>query len=128
MTLDHNSLERLRELRRNLPQPLPSSSNSKKNKKPDSKLHPIETEENPQQLFKELINASSNGEIPTHLISRLKEVESLDSKKKASPNSNNNIKYSDEGSPSQLTNSSSKIANQTNDLYISFKQLLLEED
>ena len=33
------------------------------------------TEEDPIKLFQELIKASSNGEVPAHLIKRLKELE-----------------------------------------------------
>ncbi len=128
MTFDHHSLERLRELRRNLPQPLPSSTPSPKNKKPDPRLHPIETEDNPQKLFKELINASPNGEVPAHLIDRLKEIESLNSIKKDPLDSSRNIKTSDKTVPYQSQHPSEQVSNQPNDLYIAFNQLLLEEE
>ena len=56
MTFDPRSLDRLRSLGRQLPQELPKPILSKNNE-PNSKdkLHPIETEKNPQALFKELI-------------------------------------------------------------------------
>ncbi len=76
MTFDPHSLERLRELGRQLPQPLPKSSPPPKQKlHANKKAHRIETEENPQALFQELIKASPDGNVPIHLINRLKELE-----------------------------------------------------
>ena len=59
MSFDPNSLERLRELSRQLPKTLPTPNSSfLKAKQSSNSKHPIETEENPQELFKELIKAS----------------------------------------------------------------------
>ena len=54
MTFDSHSLERLKELGRKLPKELSKpQSNELNNKKKEKnqKLHPVETETNPEQLF-----------------------------------------------------------------------------
>ena len=128
MTFDPHSLERLRELGRQLPKPLPKSSQpSKTNLNTNSTTHRIETEENPQALFKELIKASSDGNIPSHLINRLKELE----EKQLEQNNINEIR-----TPQDLTTNDTKPSftkpakkrSQEEILYASFNRLLLEEE
>ncbi len=76
MTLDPQSLLRLKELGRQLPKEITKPvSLQKENQKINSPRHPIQTEEDPNTLFKELIKASPDGHIPAHLIARLKELE-----------------------------------------------------
>ena len=77
MSFDSHSIERLRELGRQLPQELPKPNSSYKNEYQENKnkRHPIETEKDPQVLFHELMNASPDGEVPSHLMARLKELE-----------------------------------------------------
>ena len=112
MSFDPKSLQRLRELGRKLPEPLPSPTNTSSKTAQSNKpnLHPIETEQDPEKLFKELIKASTNGDIPPHLIDRLKKAELL----KLEKESHKNTKI----------NPNNKIDNP----YIPFEQLLLEED
>ncbi len=111
MSFDSNSLKRLQELRPKLPKNIDLQNNSSKSKqRENSNLHIIETEENPQKLFKELIKASTNGEIPTHLINRLKALEAKESEK-GTKVKNKLRKHIDE-----------------NELYISFRQLLFDEE
>ena len=86
------------------------------------KLHPIEIEEDPIKLFQELIKASSNGEVPEHLIKRLKELENKQ-KMKGSNLDQNNINGFNSSSLSKNKQSSTE-----SELYTSFKMLLLEED
>ncbi len=127
MSLDSHSLERLRELGRKLPESLPNPKrDSGSDKESKQRLHPIETEQNPNKLFQELIKASTDGKVPPHLIERLKKTESnqlanltLDNEKHI-PKHKKNSDYN-----------SQKVLNsikQKDDLYIAFKQLLLEED
>ncbi len=126
MSFDSHSLERLRELGRKLPKPLPETNNiSKSSKKTKSNLHPIETEEKPEKLFEELIKASPDGEIPPHLIERLKEVESLEHKKSITTKIDTSSKQKQESKPNYKKDF--KAIEQKDDLYIPFKQLLLEE-
>ena len=119
MTFDSHSLERLRDLGRKLPKeiskPQSNNLNNQKVKNPQ-KLHPVETETNPEQLFRELMEISTDGSVPPHLLERLKKLES------------NNVKI-----PSgklQHTNNNSKdlsIEDSFN-LYTQFQQFLLEDD
>jgi hypothetical protein len=79
MSFDAHSLERLRQLGRQLPQPLPRpqppSGTEPLPARRAGPLHPLETEQDPDQLFRELIKASADGTVPPHLLQRLKEQE-----------------------------------------------------
>ncbi len=140
MTFNPKDIERLRELGRQLPKKLPTPNIPPQSKfQNKQKLHAIETEENPQALFREIMNASPDGSVPHHLINRLKEAE-----KTQLPQTNND--YLQEPSQSQLTtNQHSKTnLNQSKKdllpkprfkqgskeelLYSSFQRLLLEEE
>ena len=74
MAFDPRSRERLEALGRRLPQPLPAPQ-------PDPppparrRQHAIETEDDPAQLFRELMRASPDGSVPDHLLQRLRELE-----------------------------------------------------
>ena len=128
MTFDPRSLEHLQELSRQLPQklPKPSASNNKEHQI-SSKLHPIDTEENPQALFKELMNASPDGNVPSHLITRLKEVEA-----KQLNQSNNhylNERTSTVPKTTKTTDSRGSKKETTEEfLYASFERFLLEDE
>ena len=119
MTFDSHSLERLKELGRKLPKELSKpQSNELKNLKEtkNQKLHPVETETNPEQLFRELMEISPDGNVPPHLLERLKKLES------------NNVKISS-NSDSQIKENSKDIsAEDALNLYTQFQQFLLEDD
>lgn len=74
MSFDPRSLERLRELGRSLPQPLPKPA-APPPPKASEQRHKVETETNPEALFRELMQASPDGTVPPHLMARLKELE-----------------------------------------------------
>ena len=74
MSFDPRSLERLRELGRSLPQPLPKPP-APPTPKASEQRHKVETETNPEALFRELMQASPDGTVPPHLMARLKELE-----------------------------------------------------
>ena len=74
MSFDPRSLERLRELGRQLPKPLPDPEGPVTPKARQVK-HKVETEQNPEQLFRELMQVSEDGKVPEHLMSRLKMLE-----------------------------------------------------
>ena len=130
MSFDSHSLERLHQLGRQLPKPfdIPNQSicSSKKSR---GKKHPIETEDDPNNLFKELINASSDGKVPKHLINRLKETEE---KQAINRNITKDDYLDDLKDVPNPNRNSSKTHPKKNDpgdsLYVSFKRLLLEED
>ena len=74
MSFDPRSLERLRELGRQLPKPLPDPEVPVTTKARQLK-HKVETEQNPEQLFRELMQVSEDGKVPEHLMARLKMLE-----------------------------------------------------
>ena len=119
MTFDNQSLERLKELGRKLPKKISKpQSNELKNQQEQQKqkLHPVETETNPEQLFRELMEISPDGNVPPHLLERLKKLES------------NNVKISS-NSDSIMTEDSQELSiNESLQLYTQFKQFLLEDD
>ncbi len=119
MTFDSHSIERLKELGRILPKEIskPQSSELKNpTETKNQKLHPVETETNPDQLFRELMEISPDGNVPPHLLERLKKLES------------NNVKISS-NSDSQINKKSKDLsAEDALKLYTQFQQFLLEDD
>ncbi len=119
MTFDSHSIERLKELGRKLPQEIskPKQNESKNpNKTKKRKLHLVETETNPEQLFRELMEISPDGNVPPHLLERLKTLES------------NIAKISSNTVPVMDKNSQELSINESLNLYTQFKQFLLEDD
>ena len=119
MTFDSHSLERLKKLGRKLPKEiLKSQSNKSRNTKETkkSKLHPVEIETNPEQLFRELMEISPDGNVPPHLLERLKKLES------------NNLKIASNTDPNIHENSKDHSIEDSLELYTQFQQFLLEDD
>ena len=76
MSFDARSLERLQALGRQLPQPLPRPEPAAPApSRPEPKLHAVERESDPDQLFRELMQASPDGTVPPHLLDRLRDLE-----------------------------------------------------
>ena len=75
MSFDPRSLERLRELGRQLPARLPEPEKPVAAPKASQVRHRVETEKNPEELFRELMKASQDGTVPEHLMDRLKQLE-----------------------------------------------------
>ncbi|EAU73615.1 hypothetical protein [Synechococcus sp. RS9916] len=76
MSFDPRSMERLRQLGRQLPEPLAKPEPKAESRaKATHKRHRVETEENPQALFHELMTVSADGTVPEHLMARLKQAE-----------------------------------------------------
>ncbi len=119
MTFDSHSLERLKELGRKLPKEISKTqSNELKNLKEtkNQKLHPVETETNPEQLFRELMEISPDGNVPPHLLERLKTLES------------NNVKISSNADPYINEDSKDLPIEDSVNLYTQFQQFLLEDE
>tara|TARA_Y100001968_G_scaffold301887_1_gene314627 strand:- start:188 stop:553 length:366 start_codon:yes stop_codon:yes gene_type:complete len=119
MTFDSLSLERLKKLGRKLPKEIskPQSIESKKSKLTKrQKLHQVEIENNPEQLFRELMEISPDGNVPPHLLERLKKLES----------SNIDITYNKV--PNMNESSHELSYNESLNLYTQFKQFLLEDE
>ena len=96
----------------------------KKKKTIAHKLHPIETEEDPERLFQELMKASPDGTVPKHLMDRLKSIERTDALINRETSKNRNIN----AEPDSKKIKSSEIEIEEEKLYIAFRSLLLEED
>jgi len=76
MSFDARSLERLQQLGRSLPKPLPKPEAPPAAEAPASqKRHRVETETDPQALFRELMQVSPDGSVPPHLMDRLRQAE-----------------------------------------------------
>ena len=76
MPLDPRSRERLEALGRTLPVPLPAPEPvSPRRAAAEAPRHAVETEEDPDQLFRELMAASTDGTVPPHLLDRLRQLE-----------------------------------------------------
>jgi hypothetical protein len=75
MSFDARSRERLEALGRQLPKPLPLPEPARNQARPDAPRHAVETEQDPDQLFRELMAASADGHVPPHLMDRLRELE-----------------------------------------------------
>lgn len=76
MPLDPRSRERLEALGRTLPQPLSAPDPPPTRRESSAPRHAVETEEDPEQLFRELMTASADGSVPPHLLDRLRQLES----------------------------------------------------
>ena len=119
MTFDSHSLERLKELGRKLPKEISKPQSSELNNLKEiksQKLHPVEIETNPEKLFQELMEISPDGNVPSHLLERLKKLES------------NNIKISSNIEPNINENSHELSIKDSLNLYTQFEQFLLEDD
>jgi hypothetical protein len=124
MSFDPRSLERLRQLGRSLPQPLPEPPS--RPGRPEPPRHPVETEQNPEQLFRELMQASADGNVPAHLLDRLQQLETQ-RRPPASASASTSAGASAAGAPRQRRSAQPGTAADS-DLYTTFQQLLLEEE
>ena len=139
MSFDPRSLERLKELGRSLPEPIaPPQQTSNRPLKATEKRHRIETEDNPERLFQELMKASSDGTVPEHLMASLKEAErhvATQNKARVNaqtlPSSQTLSRQPLSGGQGKTTRPSRpKVAagSEEESLYVAFGQLLLEDD
>ena len=134
MSFDPRSLERLRELGRQLPARLPEPEKPAAAPKAGQVRHRVETEKNPEELFRELMKASQDGTVPEHLMTRLKQLEA---QSKPSPFN------SDDDTPALGTPARSQPGpgkntqpkrpkvdpgSEEESLYVAFGQLLLEDE
>ena len=75
MSFDAHSRERLEALGRTLPQPLPQPQPAAgSSPRATEKRHRVEVEENPEALFRELMEVSPDGSVPPHLLDRVKQL------------------------------------------------------
>ena len=142
MSFDPRSLERLRELGRQLPQKLPDPAESSTNSphtspKASPKRHRVETEQDPDALFRELMTVSEDGTVPEHLMARLKQLEARRqppaSNPLESPISSSELPpppsgSSGKGKTTRPRRPSVTPGSEEESLYVAFGQLLLEDD
>lgn len=139
MSFDPRSLERLKELGRSLPEPIaPPQQPTDRPLKATEKRHRIETEDNPERLFQELMKASSDGTVPEHLMARLKDAErhvAIQNKAKAKPQmlpSSQTLSRQPlrggQGKTTRPSRPNVAVGSEEESLYVAFGQLLLEDD
>ena len=139
MSFDPRSLERLRELWRQLPERLPEPEKPPAAPKASQARHRVETEKNPEELFRELMKASQDGTGPEHLMVRLIELEAQRKPSaKASPFSGISNEVQDLAAPTRSQPGPGKNTqpkrpkvepgSEEESLYVAFGQLLLEDE
>ena len=139
MSFDSRSLERLQELGRTLPQPLASPTPvAKSQPKASERRHRVEIEDDPQALFRELMQVSPDGTVPPHLMARLKEAESRQKPLQQPPRPGQAPGQQPGGNPAQQQRGQQKktslgkpdprTAKEHEELYTAFQQLLLEDE
>jgi len=127
MSFDAHSLERLRQLGRSLPQPLPQPQAPGQPNSADpparTRRHRVETETNPEALFRELMQVSPDGSVPPHLMDRLRQAEAAQQQqqqqRRPAPTTTAGRRQRGERQAPQDDNQ---------DLYTAFQQLLLEDE
>jgi hypothetical protein len=147
MSFDARSLERLRQLGRTLPQPLPAperpapaADSSPAQPGAGGGRHRLETETDPEALFHELMRVSADGQAPPHLLERLRELESRRARPSAptdaqareaqagGPNRQPPAPTGGKGRQRQQGRPDPRLAREHGELYTAFQQLLLEDD
>tara|TARA_Y100001968_G_scaffold331888_1_gene388112 strand:- start:73 stop:447 length:375 start_codon:yes stop_codon:yes gene_type:complete len=123
MSFNKDSVQKLNQIKRKLPQKIETDKKiiTNTNKK-TIKIHQIEKEQDPNKLFKQLINSSPDGNIPKHLLKRLKELEDNQIQHKK-----DRLIDSEENDPSKYNKATNTNDDERN-LYSNFQQLLLEEE
>ena len=79
----------------------------------------METEEDPEELFRQLMQVSPDGTVPEHLMARLRQLEVQRKREPIEPGSN---------LPNRKKAANKVASNQDDSLYSEFEQMLLEED
>ena len=143
MSFDARSLERLQQLGRSLPQPLPKPETTVTPAPPaTAKRHRVETETDPQALFRELMQVSPDGSVPPHLLDRLRQAETDQQRARQAEQRRELQRQNPQGSTApaglQPRGASNELrpnrqrrapANSEElELYTAFQQLLLEGD
>jgi hypothetical protein len=135
MSFDARSLERLQQLGRSLPKPLPKPEAPPAAEAPASqKRHRVETETDPQALFRELMQVSPDGSVPPHLLDRLRQAEADQQRARQAMQSQaipQGQGLQPRGASNELRPNRQRRAPASNEeleLYTAFQQLLLEGD
>ena len=148
MSFDARSLERLKQLGRTLPQPLPKpeAPATPAADTASERRHRVETETDPEALFRELMQVSPDGSVPPHLMERLRQAEASDRELRrrralqaAPPTAPDAAAASAPGGgrsgqgrgprqPQRRGELRRPLDSETQELYTAFQHLLLEDD
>jgi hypothetical protein len=137
MSFDPRSLERLKQLGRTLPQALPApEAKPAPTPKASERRHKVETEQNPEQLFRELMQVSPDGTVPEHLLQRLKEAEQRSKPERRPPPTASSSplpaptagQRPRKGKTTRAQRPSVAPGSDEESLYVAFGQLLLEDE
>lgn len=137
MSFDPRSLERLKELGRTLPQALPApEAKPASTPKASERRHKVETEQNPEQLFRELMQVSPDGTVPEHLMQRLKEAEQRTKLERRPPPATTSSPLTTpttgqrptKGKTTRPQRPAVAPGSEEESLYVAFGQLLLEDE
>lgn len=137
MSFDPRSLERLKQLGRTLPQALPApEAKPAPSPKASERRHKVETEQNPEQLFRELMQVSPDGTVPEHLLQRLKEAEQRSKPERRPPPAASSSPLPAPTAGQRPTKGKTTRAqrppvapgSEEESLYVAFGQLLLEDE
>ena len=142
MSFDPRSLERLRQLGRQLPEAITAPATETKRAPKDSRpRHKVETEQDPKALFHELMQVSQDGTVPEHLMARLRDAEErIDSERRQKLNAPSPLTQDSPASqtavPTRSTGKGKNTRPQRRDvapgseehsMYVAFGQMFLEE-
>jgi hypothetical protein len=137
MSFDARSLERLQQLGRSLPKPLPKPEPPPSAAtRASEKRHRVETETDPEALFRELMQVSPDGSVPPHLLDRLRQAEAdrvraqQAAQRQGRPAATTTTGPAGERRPNQRPNPQRRqpASDEELELYTAFQQLLLEDD
>jgi hypothetical protein len=135
MSFDARSRERLEALGRSLPKPLPAPTPPQQvAAKATEKRHRVEVEENPEDLFRELMQVSPDGTVPPHLMERLRDLEARRqgpipvAERTTTPTAAPSTGRNRPTGANSVGRADARTAAEHGDLYTAFQQLLLEDD
>jgi len=141
MSFDARSLERLKQLGRTLPQPLPkpeAAPSPPTAATASERRHRVETETDPEALFRELMQVSPDGSVPPHLMERLRQAEASDRELRrrralqaappTAPGGGRNGQDRGTRQPQRRGELRRPLDSETQELYTAFQHLLLEDD
>lgn len=136
MSFDARSRERLEALGRQLPRklPPPEPAPAAAPQSPSRSLHPVEREQDPASLFRALMDASADGSVPSHLMERLRKLETPISPEPAAPHDGaaaaGPSASAERRGPASRRRSQRTAPDPRSDqaLYIAFRQLLDEDE
>ncbi|MCP9833056.1 MULTISPECIES: hypothetical protein [unclassified Cyanobium] len=135
MSFDARSRERLEALGRQLPSKLPApppptpvAGEAAPGSRAVDRRHPVETEQDPEMLFRGLMDVSADGSVPPHLLERLRQLEVPPPQNTASGDLNGSGQRPANPGRRRTRTPRPSAGDPEQDLYTAFQQLLLEDD